>query len=109
YTALNAQIQGDAARHTKLWMRAVYREGVVPLLQMHDALECSVETREQAELIQRLGEEAVSLHVPMVIDMEFGTRGGAATHSWEELTGEPPSTPATAPRPAPKPVAKPAT
>ena len=27
YTALNAQIQGDAARHTKLWMRACWREG----------------------------------------------------------------------------------
>ena len=39
HTALNAQIQGDAARHTKLWMRAVWREGIVPLLQMHDGLE----------------------------------------------------------------------
>jgi DNA polymerase I-like protein with 3'-5' exonuclease and polymerase domains len=50
YTALNALIQGSAARQTKLWMRAVWREGVVPLLQMHDALECSVSSREQAEL-----------------------------------------------------------
>ena len=39
YTALNAMIQGSAARHTKLWMRACYREGIVPLLQMHDALD----------------------------------------------------------------------
>ena len=30
YTALNAMIQGSAARHTKLWMRACYREGIVP-------------------------------------------------------------------------------
>ena len=36
YTALNALIQGSAARHTKLWMRACWREGIVPLLQMHD-------------------------------------------------------------------------
>ena len=34
--ALNALIQGSAARHTKLWMRACWREGIVPLLQMHD-------------------------------------------------------------------------
>src|SRR5262249_13269050 len=50
HTALNALIQGSAARHTKLWMRACWREGIVPLLQMHDALECSVATREQGEL-----------------------------------------------------------
>ena len=37
YTALNAQIQGDSARHTKLWIRACWREGIIPLLQMHDA------------------------------------------------------------------------
>src|SRR5262249_2715073 len=41
YTALNALIQGSAARHTKLWMRACWRERVVPLLQMHDRLELS--------------------------------------------------------------------
>ena len=56
YTALNALIQGSAARHTKLWMRACYREGIVPLLQMHDALDSSVSSREQAELVARLGE-----------------------------------------------------
>ena len=39
HTALNALIQGSAARHTKLWMRAAWREGVVPLVQMHDGLE----------------------------------------------------------------------
>ena len=38
----NALIQGAAARHTKLWMRACWREGIVPLLQMHDCLDCSV-------------------------------------------------------------------
>ena len=32
-------IQGSAARHTKLWMRACWREGIVPMLQMHDALD----------------------------------------------------------------------
>ena len=46
YKALNALIQGSTAVHTKLWMRAVWREGIVPMLQMHDALECSRTTRE---------------------------------------------------------------
>ena len=85
YTALNAQIQGNSARHTKLWMRACAREGIVPLLQMHDALECSVKTREQGELIAQLGCEAVQLEVPMKVDVKFGKSWGDATHTWEGL------------------------
>ena len=85
HTALNALIQGSAARHTKLWMRAVWREGIAPLLQMHDALECSVSSREQAELVARLGEEAVQLAVPMRVDLKFGRNWGDAKHTWEEL------------------------
>ncbi len=98
YTALNAMIQGSAARHTKLWMRACYREGIVPMLQMHDALDTSVTSREQGELIARLGEEAVKLEVPMRVDVKYGRSWGDAKHTWEELGGTAP-----APKPAPKP------
>ena len=87
---MNALIQGSAARHTKLWMRACWREGIVPLLQMHDALECSVATREQGELVARLGCEAVQLEVPMRVDLKFGRSWGDAKHTWEELTGASP-------------------
>ena len=101
--AFNALVQGLGARHTKLWMRAVFQQtGVIPLVQMHDALECSVTSREQAETIARLGEEAVSLNVPMKVDLKFGRTWGeahVASPSWEELTGEP----APASKPAPKP------
>jgi DNA polymerase I-like protein with 3'-5' exonuclease and polymerase domains len=88
HTALNALIQGSAARHTKLWMRAVWREGIVPLLQMHDCLDCSVSSREQAELVARLGCEAVQLDVPMRVDVKYGRTWGDANQSWEELQGE---------------------
>ncbi len=87
YTALNALIQGSAAVHTKRWLLACWREGVVPLLQMHDALESSVATREQGEMIARLGEEAVKLTVPMRVDLAFGQSWGDAKHRWEELAG----------------------
>jgi DNA polymerase I-like protein with 3'-5' exonuclease and polymerase domains/RecA-family ATPase len=83
--ALNAQIQGSAARHTKLWMLACWRAGITPLLQMHDCLDCSISSREQAELIARLGCDAVQLDVPMRIDLKYGWTWGDATHSWEEL------------------------
>ena len=86
--ALNALIQGSAARHTKLWMRACWREGIIPLLQMHDALDCSVSSPEQAELVAQLGREAVQLEVPMQVDLKFGRNWGDAKHTWEELHAE---------------------
>ena len=70
-------------------MRACWREGIVPLLQMHDALDCSVATREQGEMVARLGCEAVTLKVPMRVDLKFGRSWGDATHSWAELRGGP--------------------
>jgi DNA polymerase I-like protein with 3'-5' exonuclease and polymerase domains len=85
YKALNALIQGSAARHTKLWMREVWRAGIVPLLQMHDSLDCSVASPEQAELVARLGREAVKLEVPIEVDLNYGRNWGDATHSWDEL------------------------
>src|SRR6516164_1950457 len=42
HKALNTLIQGSAARYTKIWMREVWRAGVVPMLQMHDSLDLSV-------------------------------------------------------------------
>jgi len=86
--ALNALIQGTAAIHTKLWMHACWREGVVPLLQMHDCLDCSVATREQAEMVAQLCVEAVELKVPMRCDLKYGRNWGDAKHTWEELHGE---------------------
>jgi hypothetical protein len=88
YTALNALIQSSAAVHTKRWMHAVWREGHrCTLLQMHDCLDCSVESKDEAEAIARLGEEAVSLNVPMLIDRQYGRSWADAKHSWEELHG----------------------
>ena len=92
YKAMNALIQGSAARHTKLWMRACWREGIVPLLQMHDELDCSVSSPEQAELVAQLGREAVKLEVPMRIELKFGRSWGDAKHTWEELHGTAPAT-----------------
>ena len=86
HTSLNALIQGNAARHTKLWMRACWREGIIPLLQMHDCLDCSVSSPEQGELVARLGCEVVELEVPVRVDVKYGPSWGDATHDWGELT-----------------------
>ena len=87
YKALNALIQGTSARCTKIWLCDVYYKlGIVPMLQMHDALCCSVKSFEQAEAVARLGCDAVKLTVPVRVDMKFGKSWGDATHSWSELT-----------------------
>jgi CHC2 zinc finger len=70
-------------------MLACWRGGIVPLLQLHDCLDCSVSSRDQAELVARLGCEAVALDVPMRVDLKFGRNWGDATHSWEELQAHP--------------------
>jgi hypothetical protein len=85
HKAMNALIQGSAARHTKLWMRACWREGIVPLLQMHDCLDLSVASSEQAERVAQLAREAVTLEVPIQVDLKFGKTWGDAVHTWNEL------------------------
>jgi len=82
--AMNALIQGSSARHTKLWMRAVWREGITPLLQMHDSLDLSVSSPEQAELVAQLGCDAVKLEVPMKVDVAYGRTWADATHTSDE-------------------------
>ena len=87
YKSLNALVQGSAAIHTKLWMLAVWRDGIMPMLQMHDELECSVKTREQGEMIARLGCEAVQLAVPIKVDL--GSVGPGATPATNGKTCRP--------------------
>jgi Mesyanzhinovviridae DNA polymerase len=92
YKAPNVLIQSAAAIQTKLWMRACFREGVIPLLQMHDCLDLSVTSPKTAEMVAHLGEEAIKLEVPMKVDVHFGRNWGDAKHTWDELhtaTGSP--------------------
>jgi DNA polymerase I-like protein with 3'-5' exonuclease and polymerase domains len=88
YKALNVLIQSAAAIQTKEWMRACFREGVIPLLQMHDSLDLSVSSPETAEMVTRLGEEVIKLEVPMKIEINYGRTWGDATHTWSELHTE---------------------
>jgi DNA polymerase I-like protein with 3'-5' exonuclease and polymerase domains/RecA-family ATPase len=90
YKALNALVQGTSARCTKIWLCDVYYKlGIIPMLQMHDALCCSVKSYEQAEAVARLGCDAVKLTVPVRVDMKFGESWADATHTWAELTEDP--------------------
>src|SRR5262249_56534690 len=69
-------------------MLACWRENIVPLLQMHDALDCSVNSPEQAQRVAQLGCEIIQLEVPMRVDVAFGRNWGDAKHTWAELHAE---------------------
>jgi DNA polymerase I-like protein with 3'-5' exonuclease and polymerase domains len=88
YKALNVLIQSAAAIQTKLWMRACWHEGVIPMLQMHDSLDLSVSSPETAEMVAQLGEEVIKLDVPMKVDVKYGRSWGDAKHTWTELHAE---------------------
>ena len=61
---------------TKQSMLALYQEGVIPHIQVHDELDISVESPEQAEKIIKIMEAAVELRVPNKVDFEEGTNWG---------------------------------
>jgi len=78
YKALNRLIQASAADMTKKAMVQLYQMGKLPMLQIHDELAMSVKTREEAQEIAKIMENAVPLEVPNVCDIEMGPSWGEA-------------------------------
>ena len=76
YKALNKLIQGSAADMTKKAMIELYKEGIIPHIQVHDELDISVESPEHAEKIKNIMESAVDLEVPNKVDYESGPNWG---------------------------------
>lgn len=86
--SLNNLIQGSAARQTKRAMLAVWREGIIPLIQMHDELGISTDDERVALKVQRIMIETTPLVVPTIVDLEVGLTWGSAKKSWAEATKE---------------------
>ncbi len=80
YKALNKLIQGSAADMTKKAMLELYKEGIIPHIQIHDELDLSIEDDAQAKKVIEIMEQAVSLEVPNKVDYEFG-------NNWGEING----------------------
>ena len=76
YKALNKLIQGSAADMTKKAMVDLYKEGIIPHIQIHDELDISVKSPEHAEKIKEIMESAVELEVPNKVDYESGPNWG---------------------------------
>ena len=91
YKALNKLIQGSAADQTKAAMVALAEEGILPMIQVHDELDVSVESEDQAKKITEIMETCVKLEVPSVVDAEFGPNWGEAKQTLTENLWKPKS------------------
>ena len=76
YKALNKLIQGSAADMTKKSMLELYKEKIIPHIQIHDDLDISVESDKQAQRIKEIMESAVDLEIPNKVDYESGKNWG---------------------------------
>ena len=76
YKALNKLIQGSAADMTKKAMLDLYKEGIVPHIQIHDELDISVIDDNHAKKIVKIMENAVTLVIPNKVDYESGETWG---------------------------------
>ena len=78
YKALNRLIQASAADMTKQAMVNLYKEGYLPLIQIHDEVAMSLKTKEEAETVAKIMENAVPLEIPSKCDIEIGPSWGEA-------------------------------
>jgi DNA polymerase I-like protein with 3'-5' exonuclease and polymerase domains len=79
YKALNRLIQGTAADQTKKAMVDVYENlGIIPLIQVHDELNCSVKSDKEAENIKDIMENSMKLKVPSKVDFKIKDNWGDA-------------------------------
>ena len=79
YKALNRLIQGTAADQTKKAMVDVYENlGIIPLIQVHDELNCSVKSDKEAKDIKDIMENSMKLEVPSKVDFKTKDNWGDA-------------------------------
>lgn len=85
HKAFNRYVQGSSARQTKMAMRECWREGLVPMLQMHDEIDFSHQLEEEGKRVNEIMRDVVKLEVPMKVDSEYGLTWGDAKHQWSEV------------------------
>ena len=62
---------------TKKAMINLFNKNICPLIQLHDELNFSVESPEQADKIIEIMEEAIPLEIPNKVDYENGENWGS--------------------------------
>jgi len=82
--AMNRLIQGSSARQTKMAMRECFKEGHIPLLQMHDELDFGISEPRVADRVCEIMNTVVRLAIPMAVDGQYGWNWGQAS---QEMKG----------------------
>jgi DNA polymerase I-like protein with 3'-5' exonuclease and polymerase domains len=80
----NSIIQGGAAVQTKKALLECAREGLLPILQMHDELCFSSSTHEESERPAQIMRDVVPLLVPVRVDNDHGPDWGRAKYTYDE-------------------------
>ena len=78
YKALNRLIQGSSADQTKQSMLDCYKDGHLPILQIHDELCFNVKDEKHAKQIQKKMQNAIEFKVPSVVEYGLGESWGDA-------------------------------
>ena len=77
YKALNRLIQGSSADQTKKAMVECYKEGLCPMLTVHDELCFNIKKQEEVEKIKDIMCNCVpDLKIPFEVDAELGENWG---------------------------------
>jgi DNA polymerase I-like protein with 3'-5' exonuclease and polymerase domains len=76
--AMNRLIQGVSARQTKVAMVHLGREGIIPLIQMHDELNVSCPDEALGKRVVEIMREAMPMSIPINVDSEYGPNWGHA-------------------------------
>lgn len=79
YKALNRLIQGSAADQTKKAMIDLDKEGIIPMIQIHDELAISFDgSKEVQDKIVEVMENTIEMTVPSKVDVAIGNNWGEA-------------------------------
>ena len=62
---------------TKKAMLELYKEGIIPHIQIHDELDISILNKKEAEKVKEIMESTVTLEVPNKVDYEEGDNWGS--------------------------------
>ena len=77
YKALNRLIQGSSADQTKKAMVDCYKQGLCPMLTVHDELCFSIQNDEDIDTIKNIMSDCVpNLKIPFEVDAEMGKNWG---------------------------------
>ena len=78
YKALNRLIQGSAADQIKKAMVELHKEGVIPMIQIHDELAISMQDNDQESKIIEIMENCLDMEIPSKVDLALGDNWGQA-------------------------------